>query len=57
MSNEDQRHGVDHASCNKAPLRQIVTNAGEEAAVILAKIIDSKDDNFGYNAAKGDSVI
>jgi chaperonin GroEL len=32
------------------PLRQIVSNAGVEGAVIVGKIHESKDDNFGYNA-------
>jgi chaperonin GroEL len=32
------------------PLRQIVGNAGVEGAVIVGKIHESKDDNFGYNA-------
>src|SRR6201987_933575 len=32
------------------PLRQIVGNAGEEGAVILGKVLDSKEPNFGYNA-------
>ncbi len=35
------------------PLRQIVANAGEEGAVIVAKVIESKDQNFGYNALTG----
>lgn len=34
----------------QAPLRQIVTNAGEEASVILDKVKEGKA-NFGYNAA------
>jgi chaperonin GroEL len=34
------------------PLRQIVGNAGEEGAVVVGKILDSKDSSFGYNAAK-----
>ncbi|MGB7191199.1 MAG: TCP-1/cpn60 chaperonin family protein, partial [Acidobacteriaceae bacterium] len=33
------------------PLRQIVGNAGEEGAVVVAKIHESKDTNYGYNAA------
>jgi len=33
------------------PLRQIVANAGEEGAVVVAKILESKDKHFGYNAA------
>jgi chaperonin GroEL len=32
------------------PLRQIVGNAGEEGAVILGKVLESKDSNYGYNA-------
>ncbi len=32
------------------PLRQIAENAGEEGAVVLGKISDSKDINYGYNA-------
>jgi chaperonin GroEL len=32
------------------PLRQIVENAGEEGAVILGKVLDSKDANYGFNA-------
>jgi chaperonin GroEL len=36
------------------PLRQIAENAGEEGAIVLGKINDSKDFNFGYNALTGD---
>jgi chaperonin GroEL len=32
------------------PLRQIAENAGEEGAIVLGKVLDSKDPNFGYNA-------
>src|ERR1700678_2965350 len=32
------------------PLRQIVGNAGEEGAIVVGKIRDSKEANFGYNA-------
>ncbi len=32
------------------PLRMIAENAGEEGAVVLGKVLDSKDANFGYNA-------
>jgi chaperonin GroEL len=35
------------------PLRQIVGNAGEEGAVVVAKVLESKDQHFGYNAATG----
>ena len=33
------------------PLRQIVANAGEEGAVVVAKVLEYKDQDFGYNAA------
>ncbi|HZD77496.1 MAG TPA: TCP-1/cpn60 chaperonin family protein, partial [Acidobacteriaceae bacterium] len=33
------------------PLRQIVGNAGEEGAVVVGKILENKDNNFGYNAS------
>ncbi|HEY0180555.1 MAG TPA: chaperonin GroEL [Dokdonella sp.] len=52
--NEDQNHGIQIAKrAMEAPLREIVTNAGEEASVILAKVAEGKG-NFGYNAATGE---
>jgi chaperonin GroEL len=33
------------------PLRQIVQNAGKEGAVIVEKVKENKNANFGYNAA------
>jgi chaperonin GroEL len=36
------------------PLRMIAENAGEEGAIVLGKVIDSKDNNFGYNALTGE---
>jgi chaperonin GroEL len=32
------------------PMRQIVENAGEEGAVVLGKVLESKDINYGFNA-------
>jgi chaperonin GroEL len=32
------------------PMRQIALNAGQEGAVIVGRIRESKDENFGYNA-------
>ena len=55
-ANEDQNHGIQIAlRAMEAPLREIVTNAGEEPSVILNKVADGKD-NFGYNAATGEYV-
>ena len=36
------------------PLRQIAENSGEEGAIVLGKVNDSKDNNFGYNALTGE---
>jgi len=33
------------------PLRQIVQNAGKEGAVVVEKVRNDKNDNFGFNAA------
>ncbi|QTJ62931.1 chaperonin GroEL [Candidatus Nardonella dryophthoridicola] len=48
--NEDQNVGIKVAiKSMESPLRQIVSNAGEEPSIILNKIKLS-DGNFGYNA-------
>ncbi|MDR0183804.1 chaperonin GroEL [Lysobacter arvi] len=53
-ANEDQNHGIQIAlRAMEAPLREIVTNAGEEPSVILNKVIEGKG-AFGYNAANGE---
>ena len=55
VDNDDQRVGVEILRrALQSPLRQIVKNAGEEAAVILSKVSESKSDSFGYNAATGE---
>ena len=55
VANDDQRVGVDIACrAMTAPLRQIVENAGQEPAVILSKVMESKQETFGYNAATGE---
>ncbi len=52
--NEDQNVGIGIAlRAMEIPLRQIVSNAGEEASVILDKVKAGKG-NFGFNAATGE---
>ena len=49
--NEDQTHGINLAlRAMEAPLRQIVTNAGDEAAVVVNSV-KAESGNYGYNAA------
>ncbi|WP_280173980.1 TCP-1/cpn60 chaperonin family protein, partial [Rhizobium sullae] len=31
-------------------VRQIADNAGDEASIVVGKILDKNDDNYGYNA-------
>ena len=53
-ANEDQNVGIEIARrAMTEPLRQIVTNAGEEGSVVLNKVAEGKG-NFGYNAATGE---
>jgi chaperonin GroEL len=36
------------------PLRQIAHNAGHEGAVVVGRVRESKDENFGFNAETGE---
>ena len=52
--NHDQDIGINIAlRAMEDPLRQIVSNAGDEASVVLAKVADGEG-NYGYNAASGE---
>jgi chaperonin GroEL len=52
-ANEDQAIGIKILSRSiEEPLRQIVANAGEDAAVVLADVKKGKG-TYGYNAATG----
>ena len=52
--NEDQNIGIAAAlRAMEGPLRQIVTNAGDEASVVLDKVRQGEG-NFGYNAGTGE---
>jgi len=52
--NHDQDIGIKIAlRAMEDPLRQIVSNAGDEASVVLAKVAEGEG-NFGYNAASGE---
>ena len=52
--NEEQTAGIAIARrAMEAPLRQIVTNSGDEASVIVDRV-RAGEGNFGYNAATGE---
>ncbi|AJW44524.1 MULTISPECIES: chaperonin GroEL [Ralstonia] len=53
-ANSDQDAGIRIVrQALEAPLRAIVSNAGEEPSVVIAKVLEGKG-NFGYNAATGE---
>jgi chaperonin GroEL (HSP60 family) len=54
MDNLDQRVGVDIvARAVQMPARTILKNAGYEGAIVVGKLLDSDDPNFGFDSAKG----
>ncbi|KVE35324.1 chaperonin GroEL [Burkholderia sp. TSV86] len=55
-ANADQNAGIKIVlRAMEEPLRQIVTNGGEEASVVVAAVAAGKG-NYGYNAATGEYV-
>jgi chaperonin GroEL len=49
--NEDQNVGIALVRrALEAPIRQIVENAGVEGSIVVGKLRDSKDLNYGFNA-------
>lgn len=54
-ANADQDTGIDIIrKALQAPVRQIAENAGAEGSIIVGKMLDQKDSNFGYDAQKGE---
>src|SRR5881409_1572296 len=48
---DDEKIGVDIVRRSlEEPMRMIVQNAGAEASIVVGKVKESKDKNFGYNA-------
>ncbi len=53
--NDDQEAGINIVRrALQALVRQIATNAGDEASIIVGKILDKNEENFGYNAQTGE---
>jgi len=54
-ANSDQQVGID--IIKKAllyPARQIAENSGTDGSIVVGKLLDSKDTNYGYDAQKGE---
>jgi chaperonin GroEL len=53
--NDDQRVGIDIVrKALQYPTRLIVENAGSDGAVVVGKLLESKDPNYGFDAQTGD---
>ncbi|MBM7045044.1 MULTISPECIES: chaperonin GroEL [Rhizobium] len=53
--NDDQEAGINIVRrALQAPCRQIAENAGDEASIVVGKILDKNEDNWGYNAQTGE---
>ncbi|MNL34646.1 60 kDa chaperonin 5 [compost metagenome] len=53
--NSDQKAGVDIVRrAIQAPAKQIALNAGDDGSIIVGKLLEKDDYNWGYNAATGE---
>jgi chaperonin GroEL len=53
--NEDQNQGINIVRrAIQYPLRQIVSNSGQEASIIVGKLHEQKSSTFGYDAQTGE---
>ncbi|MCJ8151574.1 chaperonin GroEL [Shinella sedimenti] len=53
--NADQEAGVNIIRrALQALVRQIADNAGDEASIVVGKILEKNEDNYGYNAQTGE---
>ena len=53
----DEKLGIDIVrQALKVPLRQIAANAGNDASIILNQVLEAKEQNVGFDAAKGELV-
>ncbi|MCA1399622.1 chaperonin GroEL [Bradyrhizobium sp. BRP56] len=54
-SNADQKAGIDIVRrAIQVPARQIVQNAGEDGSLVVGKLLENADYNWGFNAATGE---
>jgi len=53
----DEKLGIDIVrQALKVPVRQIATNAGYDASIIVNQVLEAKEQNMGFDAAKGEMV-
>ncbi|MCK8780735.1 chaperonin GroEL [Rhizobium sp. NTR19] len=53
--NDDQEAGINIVRrALQSLVRQIADNAGDEASIVVGKVLEKNEDNFGYNAQTGE---
>ncbi|MGH7100128.1 MAG: TCP-1/cpn60 chaperonin family protein, partial [Stellaceae bacterium] len=54
-ANNDQKVGIDIVKrALQAPVRQVVENSGTEGSIVVGKLLDRNDPNWGYDAQGGE---
>jgi len=54
VENSDQKTGIDIVrKAIQTPARQIIDNAGVDGAVVIGKLLESKETRYGYDAQTG----
>jgi chaperonin GroEL len=54
-ANPDQKVGIEIVrKAIQWPARQIAENSGADGSIVVGKLLDSKDANYGYDAQKGE---
>jgi chaperonin GroEL len=54
-ANADQKVGIDIVRrALRAPVRQIAENAGTDGSIVVGKLLESNDTNYGYDAQKNE---
>ncbi len=55
--NDDQQVGIEIIRrALQAPIRQIAENAGGEGSIVVGKLLEQKDNNFGFDAQNDNYV-
>ena len=55
--NDDQKVGIDIVRrALMMPTRQIAENAGADGSIVVGKLLESKDSNWGFDAQSGEYV-
>ncbi|HVG81147.1 MAG TPA: TCP-1/cpn60 chaperonin family protein, partial [Methylomirabilota bacterium] len=57
VENEDQRVGIEIVRrALRTPARQIAENAGVDGSIVIGKLTEQKNANFGFDAQRGEYV-